>query len=733
MTSHHPVILSMKLKRDLFVSQFYPIDRNIDSWQKMNDYQKMNPLPRVVEKCTTYSPYGLLMLSDTEMQPHQGWRLQSSQIWSKAPKRQRDLLMKNALNRHIKAKSDVLKIGNDWSYIREEVKESNGGVATIHHCLAAKYVQVGEIDGLAYDFVRKVRSGLSIDEELKMNIFPHGEDDWKEVMVTVNSGDQEYSGGYLKKIDESSNLNMKFDGSKDTIREYDATKGIHYSDEQAMNTCIIHVKQGRNVWPYAGSRVFRVLRIEDWAGSLKGSMKKLLRLTPKQFETHVNKGIRLLRGFKFGGEVIDFEFNTTLKWNVQSAGVSNLSFLTGSESKSKLLWNGSWRHHLKNHQQTSSEPLPDLNLTYCVHENDLWALNDLKSYTESVTSLVPGWKCSPSEKTLILKGQSQTAMKQSIRNELSKLDSLKGSHLVVSALRPSRPGMNVYTWLKRALTEKRYTHQNYLINAHEKLSAPNKPATHEVNLCQLLLKFGRLPVPFAIELGEVDMTIGVDIGRSGTNKSRPAMAVAIDKFGCMWGGSVSSEPQPGEEMSDRTVRDLFDNQIHSYRNRTSEYPKRVLVLRDGNSSKKELESVRVVSHELQELGIDVAWVTLQKSGTPRLLSYNSTEVLDQLPPSESFLITSNNTGWCWTTGGPAGRFPGIPRGFSFRVEQNFVNEPLNMEEVSKILIAQAKTSQVNPYSNTRLPFTLHLADKMAKALIRGAIPPDYSGDGFPAC
>ena len=159
----------------------------------------------------------------------------------------------------------------------------------------------------------------------------------------------------------------------------------------------------------------------------------------------------------------------------------------------------------------------------------------------------------------------------------------------------------------------------------------------------------------------------------------------------------------------------------------------MLVLRDGNSSKKELESVRVVSHELQELGIDVAWVTLQKSGTPRLLSYNSTEVLDQLPPSESFLITSNNTGWCWTTGGPAGRFPGIPRGFSFRVEQNFVNEPLNMEEVSKILIAQAKTSQVNPYSNTRLPFTLHLADKMAKALIRGAIPPDYSGDGFPAC
>ena len=43
---------------------------------------------------------------------------------------------------------------------------------------------------------------------------------------------------------------------------------------------------------------------------------------------------------------------------------------------------------------------------------------------------------------------------------------------------------------------------------------------------------------------------------------------------------------------------------------------------------------------------------------------------------------------------------------------------LSMDEWCRILIAQSKTSQVNPYANTRLPFTLHLADKMAKALIR---------------
>ena len=722
----------MKLDYSYYVTQLCPIDKSIDSWEKIRDYEILNPLPSNLEKTTTYSPYGLLILTEKLVEPIQGWSLHSSELWENSPKKYRDSLMKNALNRHIRKKKDIIKIGNDWSYYREDIEEQNGNVATIHHCFSAKYVQVGDVDGFAYDFVRKVRSGLSIDEELKMKIFPYGEEDKKEVMVTVSSAHKEYSGGYLKKIDESSNLNMSFEGSTDTIREYDASKGITYTDEQAENTCIIFVKQGRNVWPYAGSRVYRVLRIEDWAGSLKESMKKLLRLKPKEFETHVNKGRRLLRGFKFAGRPIHFEFNTDLDWDIKSANVSEFCYLSGKNSKTKLLWNGNWKHHLKNHAHNSNETLPEVNLTFCVHEDDLWALDKLKSYTTSMIALIPEWHYSFSQKTLILKGENQTAMKQSIRDEISKLKAISGQHLVVSALRPSRPNMDTYTWLKRALTEKSFKHQNFLIRTYNQISAPNKLSTHEMNICQLLLKFGRLPVPFTIYEGDIDMTIGVDIGRSGANRSRPAMAVAIDKYGRMWGGSVSSEPQPGEEMSERTVRDLFDNQIHEYKNKTSAYPNRILILRDGNSSSKELESVNDIAKELLPLGIDIAWVTLQKSGTPRLLSYCDKKVLDQLPPSELYLVTSENSAWCWTTGGPTGRFPGIPRGFGFRLEKNFVEKPIALDKLSRILIAQAKTSQVNPYANTRLPFTLHLADKMAKALIRGAIPPDYSDDGFPA-
>ncbi len=81
----------------------------------------------------------------------------------------------------------------------------------------------------------------------------------------------------------------------------------------------------------------------------------------------------------------------------------------------------------------------------------------------------------------------------------------------------------------------------------------------------------------------------------------------------------------------------------------------------------------------------------------------------------------------------SGKFPGIPKGFGFTVERNFGNSALTIDILSKILIAQAKSSQISPYANTRLPMTLHLADKMAKALARGSVPPSYSGTGFPAC
>ena len=731
MLKKNPLIMSLNLDRKLFVTKLVPIDKAVNNWKELWPYEEQNPLPFHHDRALSFAPFGVIITTNEVVQAISGWQVVESDEWKDSRKRNRSNLVKNAISQHIKRRKNIMKIGNQWSYHREEVNDNDSLDSVIHHCLSAWYVEVGDIDGIACDFVRKVRSASSVQDELNQGVFPYGEgSDFSDIMVNVDAGDQEFRSGLLGRIDESENLNMKFKGSLDSIRQYDEKNGFSYTDDEAANTCIVYVKHGKKEFPYAASRVFRVLRIEDWEGNLKDSMKDLLRLKPTQFSKHLRKGMRLLWGLQFGGASVNFELPKDVDWEVKVADVGSYCSLVNSPSSTKLLFNGEWKHHIGKYP---IEPYPDVSVSYCVHEDDLWALDQLKSFNESVFSIVPQWRSSPSGQTIVIKGNTETEITQSIQRGIKDLEEIQGQQLVVSGLRPSRPNYDAYTWLKRRLTEVDIKHQNYQIFSSNRFKAPNQKSTHEMNICQLLMKFGRLPVPYKIDLGQIDLVVGVDIGRMGRHRSRPAMAVSIDKFGNMYGGSVSSEPQPGEEMSNRTLRDLINNQVNRYEQLTEKNPNRVLFIRDGNSSSQELEDMQTICDEWLKIGVDVAWITLQKTGSPRLLLFEDGEVVDKLPESQCYLVAGGNSAWCWTTGGSVGRFPGIPRGFSFRLERNFSSQPLTIDDWCRVLIAQAKTSQVNPYANTRLPFTLHLADKMAKALIRGSIPPDYSGDGFPAC
>ena len=75
---------------------------------------------------------------------------------------------------------------------------------------------------------------------------------------------------------------------------------------------------------------------------------------------------------------------------------------------------------------------------------------------------------------------------------------------------------------------------------------------------------------------------------------------------------MSAEPQPGEEMSNRTIRDLIEKQITRYADLVGKRPSRIVILRDGNSSIQELDDMDSICNEWLKLGVDIAWITLQK-------------------------------------------------------------------------------------------------------------------------
>ena len=67
-------------------------------------------------------------------------------------------------------------------------------------------------------------------------------------MVNIDSGNQKFSSGKLRRIDENENLNMKIEGTDHTIKSYDEENGFTYSNEEAKNTCVAYVEHGNKSW-----------------------------------------------------------------------------------------------------------------------------------------------------------------------------------------------------------------------------------------------------------------------------------------------------------------------------------------------------------------------------------------------------------------------------------------------------------------------------------------------------
>ena len=158
------------------------------------------------------------------------------------------------------------------------------------------------------------------------------------------------------------------------------------------------------------------------------------------------------------------------------------------------------------------------------------------------------------------------------------------------------------------------------------------------------------------------------------------------------------------------------------------------MMRDGNTPRRELEHVQRIVKEYRELGVDICWISVRKSGTPRLLNFEGDNVLNELPMKGHWMRYGERSAWLWTTGSPElkeGR-PGIPQGSAFTIEVNYESEPLTVEQAAQLLTAHAHASQMTPWSSTRLPFVHHLSDLMAKAMVNGEIPLDQNGERFSA-
>ena len=180
-----PMILSFNSNPDVYVSKLVPTDDRISTRDEINNWQSKYPLPAFEDKCFSYSPFGIVITSKNPISNSNGWKVTHSTYWSDTLKKYKQEIISSRINNVIRRRDSAQKIGRDWSFFKQHVEEVDGEKSTIHYCLSAWFVEVNGVEGIACDFVRKVRSASSIQDELNMGFLPNGEG-YSDVMVTVD-------------------------------------------------------------------------------------------------------------------------------------------------------------------------------------------------------------------------------------------------------------------------------------------------------------------------------------------------------------------------------------------------------------------------------------------------------------------------------------------------------------------------------------------------------------------
>jgi len=739
-----PVFLSYDMPSDLTVTSYRAIDANC---RNAFDWSKQHPLPDCLVKNSDFSPARYYVLTDSIPEKSiEGWSCDGQWNWEDAPHRVRERLTKRMVDSYLQYTKKKQRVGS--SYILEgphEVDSEDGSISRLWLCADFSYCQLKGKDGIVVSVSRKVQSSLSMWEEREKGLLTEHSRHLR-VKVAVSDDPNRMDGKEFIKWTDETLTSPAWDGADLSVGEYWNQNGSNYTEDEMRNIPIIEVKSFRGKpSKYPADKVYRVMTMDQWSDDVRGKMAQYLGLKPSDYLGFVKKAMRWLNGLKLESRNSDQSYSLT---NF-SYGWSDAPSVQYFDSRTALslpdgrpLLNNKWRlaQHVRNFEQLHGRPTPSVDAYFCTIEGHADVMPQLREHATKIFAQVPGWNERVIDAgELVLPMHNQLALENKISDFIGNLTNSGRSVVVFSALPPksSKQEVDAYKSLKYTLTKNKVVHQNFQLNRYgTSLKKSADYATGQVNVFGILLKHGILPVPYVCSIGDIDLISGIDVGRITRNRSVAAVAVSITKSGHLWGTTPSGEPQTGETISEPSLRRMFQKLVSDYKSKEAENPKRILFVRDGNTPPSERDSMlKVIQEYRDEMGIDFCWVSVRKQGCPRLLKFDENEqIVDDLPNKGHWISWSDDSAWIWPTGSPNLKvgMPGIPQGINFTITENFVTNPLSIDEISKLLICHSHASQSQPYNSTRLPFVMHLADRQAKAMGNEEIPVDSGSMRFSA-
>jgi len=735
-----PILLTWEMPDDLWIASFEPTGGpKAKPWAWVKEYK----LPSSIMMSSDWNPNRMHLVTSSRIETElKGWSCLGQWKWRDTPIKVRNNLLQSMIRRKLKADGIESVSSTEWVIEGPNlIKGDDGSEVESFVCVKFQYAEVEGRDTISVDLRRKVQSAKSIWEEFNEGVFVFS-DFTREVRVKVaiaSDPNAKSSKKFWRKTDFTLNDPFK-PGANKSMADYWRDNGHLYTEQEASTIIQIQMSDKSH---YPADKVYRVMTMDQWDNAIHESLKEYLKLKPKRYLELLKKGMMWLTS----GWILK-DYTTSQEWDLSkdiNASWFNEWNVSHSDSRrilkipntgeSFLNQEYQWYHHLKRFNELHDSELPSVEVHFMAPENLLQHMDKLKTHASEIFSKVPGW----SSKVKYVQGHiipdsNLAEADDFIHRFIDNVSDSESSIVVLSALPPkgTNKKVDLYKCLRYNLDESGIVHQNFKAISPTWMPTKADYAAGLVNVMQMLLKHGILPVPYSCNVGNIDVVSAIDVGRAGPNKSVTAFAVSITSKGKLWGTAPRAEPQRGENISEAALRRMISKLKRQIEDVLQTNQSRVLIIRDGNTPIEERGLVDQIVAEYRELGVDICWVSLRKSGVPRLLNFNGRKVVDDLPEKGHWLQTGDNSAWLWSTGSPMRSIPGIPQGMGFDIEVNFATNPLTVEEASQLLIAHAHASQMTPWSSTRLPFVHHLADKMAKGMANGEIPLDQNGQKFSA-
>lgn len=239
------------------------------------------------------------------------------------------------------------------------------------------------------------------------------------------------------------------------------------------------------------------------------------------------------------------------------------------------------------------------------------------------------------------------------------------------------------------------------LNMFEELNNKNITYRFQNIILGILSKSGGVPWILEKPLDNVDCFIGLDVGTQEKGIHYPACSVCLDGQGNFIGYYSTNVAQSGEKIDVNSLEKIFNNVLLSYKETNGEFPKHIVIHRDGFSNEENDWYIEYFDKK----NIEFDLVEIRKNITVRLLEEK--QISNDMNPRSGSAVIKDNEAYIVTT--DVKSYLGSPR--PLLLVHRHGN--LSIENVARQVYILSEL-HIGSMRTSRLPLTTLYADKICK-------------------